>query len=101
MSAEGAKCDICGLLGAGKLCLLRAEFNLQFELEFLLTASGRANVRAPLAPPSLLVQLSMEIACYCRLEEDIYKRIKERRIERQRLLVWPCKRRETGRCLSC
>jgi hypothetical protein len=27
---------------AGKLCLLRAEFSLQFELEFLLTASGRA-----------------------------------------------------------
>jgi hypothetical protein len=69
---EGAKCDICGLVVAGKLCLLRAEFNLQFELELLVTANGRANVGAPLAPPSLLEQLSMEIACYCRLEEDIY-----------------------------
>lgn len=37
----------------GKLRLLRAEFNLQFELEFLLTASGRANVEAPLAPALL------------------------------------------------
>jgi hypothetical protein len=36
-------------VGSGKLCLLRAKFNLQFELEFHLTASVRANVGAPLA----------------------------------------------------